>query len=369
MKPEAWKKPLLAAISIAALLAVGAVAPAFSEKHPAPTQSTPASAADKATPYRSSIFAGVGFYNGQAERAGSLRGRTSTQGHAFASPEEAVSAFIAALEAMDIAALDALLGPGNSDLLSSGNEEADTTVRTQFISAYRAKHALSAQDDGSMVLTVGDNEWPFPIPIVATDGKWHLDGAASANEITYRNIGHNELGAIAVCHVFIDAQKAYAAEGHDGRDAGIFAIKLISDPGLHNGLHWKTAKDEPQSPAHAPVTGIPYVPGIPQKLLYDLAPKPTDNQKPFHGYYFRMLFAQGDNASGGAKEYLVNGMLARGVALIAWPADYSASGVMSFMINHEGVVYQKDLGADTASVATSIHRFDPDRSWSIVPLL
>jgi hypothetical protein len=360
-------KSRLAAISVVTVLTVGAAIPAVSEKPPTPAQPVPPGSNSQASPYRSSIFVGAGFYSGQAERAGSLRGRASTLGHAsFASPEEAVSAFIAALETTDDAALDAMLGPGNRDQLSTGNKEADTVTRTQFLQAYRAKHALAPRVDGSLVLEVGDNAWPLPVPIVATDGKWYLDGAASANEITYRSIGHSELGAIAVCRGFIDAQKAYAAVGHDGHDPGIFASKLISDPGQHNGLQWGTVKGEPPSPAFAPVTGIPYVPGIPKKLLYDLAPQPSDPQKPFHGYYYRMLFAQGANAKGGAAEYVVDGELTRGIALVAWPAVYGASGVMSFLVNRDGIVYQKDLGADTASLAENIRTFDPDSSWSIV---
>jgi hypothetical protein len=358
---------LVTAISMATALALGVVVPAYGKKMQPPAQSGPASSVIEATPYRTSVFVGAGFYNGQAERAGSLRGRASTQGHrSFGAPEEAVTAFIAALETMDYAALDAMLGPGNSNLLSSGNEEADVLSRTQFLSAYRTKHALVAQDEGHRVLQVGENDWPLPIPIVAVDGKWYLDGAAGADEIVYRSIGHSELGAIAVCLAFVEAQKAYAAEGHDGRSPGIFAAKLLSDPGQRNGLHWRTAEGERPSPAFTPVTAIPHVPAIPKKLLYDLAPKPTDKQKPFHGYYYRMLFAQGVNAKGGAAEYFVDGTLNRGIALIAWPADYGTSGVMSFIVSLDGVVYQKDLGADTAAVAETIQVFDPDSSWAIV---
>jgi hypothetical protein len=360
MHPEIPRKSPLAAIAVALLLTVAVAFPGFSATPPAP-------ATGKDVPYRSSMLVGVSFYNGQAERAGSQRGRASTQGHAsFASAEEAVSAFIAALETMDVAALDAMLGPGNRDQLTLGNEEADAFFRSQFLQAYREKHALVTQGDGSKVLEVGEKEWPLPVPIVAVGGKWYLDGAASADEIAYRYIGHNELGAIAVCRGFIDAQKAYAAAGHDGHDAGVFASKLLSDPGQHNGLHWGTAKGEPPSPAAAPVTGVPYVPGLAKKLLYDLAPQPTDPQKPFHGYYYRMLFEQGANAKGGAAEYMVDGKLTRGIALLAWPAVYGTSGIMSFIVNQDGVVYQKDLGAETAAVAGRILAFDPDSSWAIV---
>lgn len=352
---------------MATALAFSVVVPAYSKNQQPPAQLVPASSDIETAPYRTSAFVGAGFYSGQAERAGSQRGRASMQGHeSFASPEDVVTAFIAALEAMDYVALDAMLGARNRDLLSSGNGEADTAARTQFLAAYRAKHALVAQGNGRKVLLVGESEWPLPIPIIAMDGKWYLDGAAGADEILYRSIGHNELGAIAVCLAFVEAQKAYAAVGHDGRNPGIFAARLLSDPGQQNGLHWRTAKDAPPSPAFTPVTAIPHVPAIPKKLFYDLAPKPTDKQKPFHGYYFRMLFAQGSNAQGGAEEYVVDGMLSGGIALLAWPAEYGTSGVMSFIVNHDGVVYQKDLGADTAAVAEAIQEFDPDSSWVIV---
>lgn len=357
----------LIAIAVATAFGGGAALPARSEPPPAPAPAAPASAAIQVAPYRSNLFTGVGFYNGEAERAGSLRGSASTRGQrSFASPEAAVNAFVAALETMDYSALDAILGFGNRGQLSSGNAEVDALTREQFLQAYRAKHALATQHDGSRVLHVGHNAWPLPVPIVAADGRWYLDGAASAGEIIHRGIGHNELGAIAVCRGFVDAQKAYASEGRDGQAAGIFADRLISDPGRQNGLHWRTAKGAPPSPASAPVTGIPFVPGVSKKLLFDLAPKPSDAQKPFHGYYFRMLFAQGAHAKGGEAEYAVDGKLTRGIALIAWPADYGASGVMSFMVNHEGIVYQKDLGADTASVVENISKFDPEGSWSIV---
>ncbi len=188
------------------------------------------------------------------------------------------------------------------------------------------------------------------------DGKWYVDGAAGADELIYRRIGRNELGAIAVCRGFVDAQIDYAAEGHDGNEPGIFAAKLRSDPGEHNGLYWPAAEGEPQSPigeavARAAAEGYRAVAG---------------KRKPYHGYYYRMLFAQGANANGGAAEYFQDGLLTGGVALLAWPANYEASGVMSFMINQEGVVYQKDLGEDTGTAVESIQDFDPDATWSVV---
>ena len=274
----------------------------------------------------------------------------------FATPEEAVTALITALQESDAAALGTLLGPGSEDVVSSGDDVADANARQEFVADYNAKHALVREAEDTMILEVGENDWPLPIPIVAVDGKWYLDGAAGAEEILYRRIGRNELGAIAVCRGFIDAQIEYAAEGHDGNPPGLFAAKLRSDPEQHNGLYWPTTEAEPPSPAGEAVA----------RAMAEGYRAVTGQRRPYHGYYYRMLYAQGANAKGGAQEYFVDGVLSEGVALLAWPADYNASGVMSFMVNLDGVVYQKDLGEDTATVVSGIQEFDPDSSWTVV---
>jgi hypothetical protein len=275
---------------------------------------------------------------------------------AFASPEDAVNALIAALEKNDVTTLETLLGPDSEDVVSSGDEVADANARADFVASFKTKHALVPEGSSSMTLVVGEDDWPLPVPIVAKEGKWYLDGAAGADEIVYRRIGRNELGAIAVCRGFIDAQLEYAAAGHDGNEPGVFAAKLRSDPGQQNGLYWPTAEGEPASPAGEAVA----------RATAEGYRAVTGKRKPYHGYYYRMLFAQGANANGGATEYFVDGQLTQGVALLAWPADYGASGVMSFMVDKEGVVYQRDLGEDTATVAETIQVFDPDGSWTIV---
>jgi hypothetical protein len=274
----------------------------------------------------------------------------------FNTPEEAVTALIAALEINDVKALEALLGSGNEELLSSGDDVADANARADFIKQYKTRHSLQPEGDDTMNLVVGEQDWPLPIPIVRQDGKWYLDGAAGADEIVYRRIGHNELGAIAVCRGFIDAQMEYAAMGHDGNEAGLFAAKLRSDPGQQNGLYWPTAEDEPPSPAGEAVA----------RAAAEGYKAVTGKRSPYHGYYYRMLFAQGPDAKGGSREYFVDGFLTQGVALLAWPADYGASGIMSFIVNQDGVVYQKDLGEDTAAAAEGIEEFNPDSSWTIV---
>lgn len=281
----------------------------------------------------------------------------SAQEHrGFASAEEAVTSMVGVLEREDRTELGPILGPGSTGIVDSGDAVADAEALADFLERFKAKHALVADGEGQMILQVGENDWPLPIPLVEREGKWYFDGAAGAQEIVYRRVGRNELGAIAVCRGFIDAQTEYASQGHDGNAPGVYAAKLLSDPGQQNGLYWPTAEGEPQSPA-GPAVADAAEEGY-------RAIKGT--RTPYHGYYYRMLFAQGANAGGGAMEYFVEGLLTQGIALLAWPAEYGVSGVKSFVINQDGVVYEKDLGEETATVAQRIQVFDPDSSWSIV---
>lgn len=273
----------------------------------------------------------------------------------FKTPQGAVDAFVTALQKNDDAELAKLLGPDVDELLSSGDPIQDKANRQQFLDLYQAKHSLSDEGGGRMVLVVGDDDWPFPIPVVEHKGKWRLDGQAGADELVYRRVGANELGAIAVCRGFVDAQKEYASEGRDGDPAGIYALKLMSDTGMHNGLYWPAAEGEAPSPAGpflASATSQGYSFGA--------------ERAPYHGYYYRMLYAQGPNAQGGAMDYFADGVMTQGFAMLAWPADYGASGVQTFIVNQDGTVYQKDLGEDTASAADAIEVFDPDASWTAV---
>jgi outer membrane murein-binding lipoprotein Lpp len=284
--------------------------------------------------------------------------RKAEQDNAFATPDEAVNAFVTALEKYDMPRLKALLGPASEALLQSSDPVQDKGDREQFLSAYKAKHSLADDGEERRILIVGNEDWPMPIPIVKRDGKWVFDGEAGVDEMIYRRVGANELGAIAVSRGFVDAQIEYASEGRDDGPAGIYALKLVSDEGLHNGLYWPTAEGEPTSPAGpfvAAAAGEGY--------------RRVEGQRvPYHGYYYRMLYAQGANANGGARDYFKDGLLTEGFALVAWPADYGASGVMTFIVNQDGVVFQKDLGEDTATAVESIQAFDPDSSWTaIVP--
>ena len=273
----------------------------------------------------------------------------------FKTPDAAVEAFVAALQKDDLATLQNLLGPGTEELISSGDPVQDNLDRERFIAAYQQKHSIADEPDGRKTLVVGDNDWPIPIPLVNKDGQWYFDGQAGVDEVIYRRVGTNELGAIAVARGFVDAQNEYAAEGRDGDPPGVYALKLISDEGMQNGLYWPTAEGEPPSPAGefvAAAAAEGYRRG--------------ESRTPYHGYYYRMLYKQGPNANGGEKEYFVDGVLTGGFALVAWPADYGSSGVMTFIVNQDGVVFQKDLGEDTATAVDALQSFDPDGSWSQV---
>jgi hypothetical protein len=272
----------------------------------------------------------------------------------FGTPEEAVAALVPALEKGDLATLGQLLGPGSDEIISSGDPVADKADRDGFVASYREKHELVADGETRRVLQIGAADWPSPVPVVQRDGRWYLDGAAGADEVIYRRVGENELGAIAVARGFVEAQFDYAAEARDGNPPGVYAQKLLSDPDRQNGLYWPTAEGEPPSPAG------PFVASAGAEGYRAGA---EGQRVPYHGYFYRSLYGQGPSASGGAMNYFTDGLLTGGFALIAWPADYGASGVMTFMVNQDGVVFQKDLGEDTAAVVEKIQDFDPDASW------
>src|SRR4030095_10460591 len=200
----------------------------------------------------------------------------------------------------------------------------------------------------------GENNGPFPVPLVQQDGRWHFDAQMGADELVYRRVGRNELGAIAVCRGFVESQREYAAVGHDGDEAGIYALKLVSDEGLENGLSWPTDEGEEPSPAGAFVAAAA-----------EEGYRRGEQRTPYHGYYYRMLYAQGANANGGAREYFKDGVLTEGFALVAWPAEYESSGVMTFIVNQDGVVFQRDLGESTPETVEAMKKYDPDNTWAV----
>jgi hypothetical protein len=276
----------------------------------------------------------------------------------FATPEEAVQALVKASEDGSQEEILAVFGDDGKELVYSGDTVQDKASMQRFVKAYKTKHTIVAKDENTRILQVGANDWPMPIPLVNDGGKWRFDTAAGKEELLYRRIGHNELGAIASCRGFIDAQKDYAAVGHDGLPAGIYAAKLMSDPGKQNGLYWETKEDEPASPAGpflAKAGGEGYA-----------ASAVSKESEPYHGYFYRILLGQGTAAKGGTISYLSDGKLTGGVGLVAYPAQYRVSGVMTFIINQRGVVYQKDLRAKTAEIAGAITEYNPDSTWNKV---
>jgi hypothetical protein len=273
----------------------------------------------------------------------------------FASAQQAVDALIAANRANDVSALGQILGADASTLISSGDETQDKTDRARFVESYETHHRLLATGAGKMTLLVGTKEWPLPIPLVRSDGTWSFDSPDAVNELLYRRIGTNELAAIKVCRALYQAQRDYAATGHDGNPAGVYAQRFRSEPGTQNGLYWPVAEGEPESPA-GPLVADAEAAGYEQ-----------GKRHPFHGYYFRILKAQGPNVRGGAKSYVVDGKMTAGFAILAYPVEYGASGVMTFLVSRYGTVFQKNLGEATVETARAITAFDPDASWTRLP--
>jgi hypothetical protein len=273
----------------------------------------------------------------------------------FAAPEEAVKALVEALKVNDTKALAAMLGPGSQDIVASGDPVTDRARRQEFVSLYEKKHRLEQAGADRAVLSVGPDDWPLPIPLVKQGAAWRFDTAAGRHEILARRIGRNELDTIQTCLAYVDAQREYARMGHDGAGGPEYAQQFASDKGRRNGLYWPSGQGEVQSPLGPLVAEA-------QKAGYRRGAgggRPT----PYHGYYYRILKAQGPHAPGGAYDYVVGGRMIGGFALVAYPARYASSGIMTFLVNQDGVVYQKDLGEDTEKIARAMQAFDPDDTW------
>jgi Protein of unknown function (DUF2950) len=271
----------------------------------------------------------------------------------FKTPEEAVEALASAAKAPDRKGVLAVLGPDASDLVSSGDEVADRSDRDRVIEAYDAKHQVVMEGADKAVLVLGNQDWPFPIPLVRKDGTWRFDTATGREEILFRRIGRNELAAIQAILAYVDAQQEYAEKGIAGN--GVYAQRIVSRPGTKDGLYWPAQSGEDESP------------------LGDLAASAAaegyragQQRIPYHGYYYKVLTRQGPNAPGGALDYVVRGKMIGGFALVAYPAQYDNSGVMTFVVNHQGTIYQKDLGPQTAGIATGMTAFNPDNTWQRV---
>jgi len=277
----------------------------------------------------------------------------------FSSAEEGMQAFVESIKLNDPFVLQTLLGADGPGLFDSGDPAADAQWRKRFLQTYADANKVVLQENNTRaILTVGRDEWPMPIPLVKSEEGWRFDTHHAAEQILNRHIGRNELAAIQVCLAIVDAEREYATQDADGDGVPGFASKFVSSPGKRDGLYWETREDEPLSPVgpllaaaanEGPVTSDPTV------------------LTAFHGYLYRMLTKQGKNAPGGAYDYQANGKLLGGFAVIAFPARYGMSGVVSFMVNQDGVVYQKDLGQNTAALVAEMTEFDPDPSWKRAP--
>jgi Protein of unknown function (DUF2950) len=278
------------------------------------------------------------------------------QQKSFSSAEEAVKAAIAAARNSDDKELLGIFGPQSKEILFSGDPIADKQRRSQFIAAYDQKNRLTTEGD-TTILIVGAQDWPFPIPLVKKGDTWIFDTAKGKEEILNRRIGENELHAIQSMLAIVDAQREYATKDRERNALLEYAQKFVSDPGKKNGLYWETKAGEPQSPLGPIMT----------RVRRDGYPgKPSAGPVPYHGYHFRILTAQGKNAPGGAYSYMVKGKMIGGFAVVAYPAEYDNSGVMTFIVNHDGKVFQKNLGSNTAAIAKGMKEYNPDKTWAEV---
>lgn len=284
----------------------------------------------------------------------------------FDTPNQAMDALVMALRNWTPDQFKALLGAEGEEELGSGDAIADRNMAKRFLKLYDEKHNLVNEGDGKMILVVGNDDWPMPIPLVKENDRWRFDGEAGKEEIVNRRIGRNELDVIEVCRAIVDAQNDYALANPNGSPVNEYARKFLSDPGKKNGLYWPTAEGETPSPLG------PFVAEAVEEGYSAASAKPGDGPRPYHGYCYRMLTSQGAGAKGGAMDYIINGRMIGGFAAVAYPADYGNSGVMTFIVNQDGVVYQKDLGDDTEKLAKAMESFDPaggggGGGWQAVP--
>jgi hypothetical protein len=277
---------------------------------------------------------------------------TANAQQAFKTPDEAASALAGAAKAGDPKAIVTVLGPDGVDIVSSGDPVADATTREKFVAAYDAKHQITMEGDNKAIVVIGQEDFPLPIPLVRKDGTWRFDTVAGREEILFRRIGKNELDAIQSSLAYVDAQNDYADKDRTGAGKGIYAQRIVSSAGKKDGLYWPDAQNNDASP------------------LGELIAKATTQgyrtgggRTPYHGYYFKILTEQGAAAPGGELDYVVKGKMIGGFALVAYPAEYRNSGVMTFIVNHTGTVYEKDLGPNTAKLAERMTAYNPNSTW------
>jgi len=273
----------------------------------------------------------------------------SDQQQTFTSPWRASQALFAAVKANDQTELLHIFGPEGKTLISSGDPEQDAQDRQVFVQKYEQAHRVVREPNGRVTLYIGAANWPFPIPLVQQDGNWSFDTAAGKQTILLRRIGKNELAAIEVCHELVAAEKEHYAGAHPG-EAGQYAPYFVAQKGEHNGLYHSSEHGQPEI----------------GPLLAEAGMQGSGEHTPFHGYFFRLLTEQGPDAAGGARDYMVDGKMTGGFAFVAYPAEYQSTGVMSFIVNQDGTVYEQDLGPNTAKIAKSMKQYNPGPGWQKV---
>ena len=284
----------------------------------------------------------------------------AADGEGFASPQDAVNSLVTAAENDDTNAIHTIFGPEGQQLVSPDAVQAATAYKT-FVQRLKEKTAIVNASDASASLQIGNDAWPFPIPLVKQDGQWYFDTIAGKQEILNRRIGMDEMGAINVCHTYVEAQREYASDDRNGNGILDYAQYLHSSPGMHDGLYWPAEPGEDLSPL-GPLIAAAHGEG------YEHAARMINDQAaPYHGYYFKILTRQGKHAAGGKYNYVINGRMIAGFALVAWPAQWCNTGVMTFIVNQQGKVYQCNLGEKTEKIASRMSEYDPDSKWTVVP--
>jgi hypothetical protein len=301
------------------------------------------------------LLAGCGDAKSSDSAATSAPPADTTPPRQFASPESAAAALLVAAEKFDVPALKAILGGQGADLVETEDTVQDRTTTTAFAAEARQKQRIELDSTKTVaVLSVGPSDWPMPIPIVEQDGKWTFDAAAGREEVLRRRIGRNELDAIQVCHGYVEAQRTYALTRHDGALVNQYAQRVISTPGKRDGLAWQTADGKWEGP-------------VGEAIARAIAEGYTDRITPYHGYYFKILKGQGPAAPMGQMDFVVDSAMIGGFALVAAPAEYLVTGVNTFIVSHNGIVYEKDLGEHTLEEFRKMERYNPDSTWSAVP--
>jgi hypothetical protein len=292
-----------------------------------------------------------GSSNAQTPASSEAPKASQTVQKGFATPQQAVDELLQASSQFDVAALTEMFGPKGQDLVSSADPVADKNRATSFAAKAREKNSLQTdpKNPNKVILVIGNEEWPWEVPLVKKNGKWYFDTEAGRREILIRRIGFNELDAITVCRGYVEAQMDYASEIHDDSGVNQYAQKIISIPGKHDGLSWQNPDGTWGGPVGEAV-GKAVADGYKEK-------------QPFHGYYFKLLKGQGPAARLGTMDYFVGGAMIGGFAIVAWPAEYRVTGVQTFIVSYDGVVYQKDLGPNTAKIAAEMERYNPDKTW------